>query len=217
MNPRKPAPWLLLTGIAGPALFAFAVIVGGALRDGYSHRNQFISELGESGAPFAWLMNYFGFMGSATLILIFAVVLRTRFPRTAASVAGTLFLSIFAVCVFLAGIFSCDSGCPTENGTRAQQLHDLVSVIAFPAFILGVATWGVSFLRHADWRPFGLYSVATSVLAVILLVLMIRSEASRENTGTYQSLFLGVLFLWLIAASWRLWRRYGSGERERAA
>ena len=56
---------LLLTGVAGPLVFGIAVFTSGALRSNYSHVDQFISELGETGGEFAWLMNYFGFMLSA--------------------------------------------------------------------------------------------------------------------------------------------------------
>ncbi len=83
MHSRLLNRLLLCAGIAGPVLFFSTVLIVASLRPGYSHVNQFMSELGETGGQFAWAMNYLGFMLSATLILIFVLAFRTRLPRTA--------------------------------------------------------------------------------------------------------------------------------------
>ncbi len=212
MNRRRTVRILLLAGVAGPSVFALSVIVGGELRTDYSHIDQFISELGESGASYAWVMNYFGFMLSAGLILLFVLTFRTCFPKNLVNAVGSIFLAIFAVNVFLAGIFSCDLGCPAVDRSREQELHDLVSIIAFPAFVLGVIVWGVSFCRTETWRRFGWYSLATAAASIIVLVAMIRSEAEREGTGAYQRLFLALLFGWLMALALRLRREADAGQ-----
>jgi hypothetical protein len=179
--------------------------------------NQFMSELGEAGGQFAWAMNYLGFMLSAGLILIFVLAFRTRLPRTVPNSIGTSLLVIFAVSMFLAGVFSCDVGCSPSKPTLDQKLHDLFSILAFPAFTIGVFFWGLSLCRNASWRRFGIYSVVTANLSLVLLVAMVQSEATREGTGMYQRLYLGILFLWLIAISARQWREIGSGEAGQSA
>ena len=207
---------LLLAGIVGPLLFAATVLVVGSLRPDYSHVNQFMSELAEVGGQFAWLMKYFGFMLPAAFILIFVVAFRTHFPRTALSQTGTFLLVVFAVSMFLAGVFPCDVGCSPLVPTQDQKLHDLFSILAFPSFTAGVFLWGLSLYRNADWRRFGFYTLGTAILSLVLLVVMIQSEASREGTGTYQRLYLGVLFLWLMILSARLSRNLENGGAERA-
>lgn len=197
----------LLAGVLGPVLFSLAVVVAGALRPGYDHVDQFISELGETGASTAWVMNYPGFMLSAVLILVFALLLRSLFAKSVSSTAGTFLLAVFAISLFIAGVFSCDAGCLTDNPSTEQKLHDLVSVVAFPAFTLGVFAWGVSLCRLPEWRGFGIYSFASAALSILFLVLMVQSEASRDGTGLYQRLFLGTLFLWMTVFSIRLWHR----------
>ena len=203
MHSRLLIRLLLWAGIAGPALFSTTVVIVASLRPDYSHMNQFMSELGETGGQFAWAMNYFGFMLSAALILIFVLTFRTRMPRTTLNSIGTTLLVVFAVSMLLAGVFSCDVGCPTSDRSPDQKLHDLFSILAFPAFTAGVFTWGLSLSRIASWRRFGIYSLATATLSLVLLVAMVQSEASREGTGTYQRLYLGILFLWLVAMSVR--------------
>jgi len=208
---------LLLAGIVGPLLFAATVLVVASLRPDYSHVNQFMSELAEAGDQFAWLMKYFGFMLPAVLILIFVLTFRSHFPVTALSLIGTSLLVVFAVSMFLAGVFPCDLGCSPTVPTPHQELHDLFSILAFPSFTAGVFFWGLSLYRNASWCRFGIYTIGTAILSLVLLIAMIQSEASRESTGTYQRLYLGVLFLWLIMLSARLSRKFEIGATEKAA
>jgi len=203
MHSRLPNRLLLLTGLSGPLVFAISVLIVASQRPDYNHVDQFMSELGETGGHFAWVMNFFGFMLSAGLILIFVLAFRTLLPRTALNLVGTSLLVVFAVSMFFAGVFSCDVGCPPYERSVDQKLHDLFSILAFPAFTAGVFTWGLSLSRIVGWRRFGIYSLVTAGLSLILLVVMVQSEASREGTGLYQRLYLGVLFLWLMAMSAR--------------
>ena len=212
MKSRSPIRLLLLTGLIGPLVFAITVVFVGSLRPGYSHVNQFMSELGETGGHFAWAMNYLGFMLSAGFILIFVLAFRTHLPRTVLNTVGTSLLVVFAVSMFFAGVFSCDVGCPLIERSLDQKLHDLFSILAFPAFTAGVFICGLSLSRTVGWRRFGIYSLVTAILSLILLVAMVQSEASREGTGTYQRFYLGVLFLWLMAMSVKQFREYGNGK-----
>ncbi len=193
-------------------LFAVVTAVVGTTRPSYSHISQFISELGETGAEFGWVMNWFGFMLSGALILIFVIASRKLVSRGALNVIGSLCLVSFAICLSFAGIYSCDVGCSPANPTKEQNLHDLVSIIAFPAFILGVIVWGVMFLRDAGWRRFGAYSLVSGFASIVVLIAMIQSEATREGTGILQRLFLVILFAWLAALSIRLQRELPSTE-----
>ena len=217
MRSRLPIRLLLLTGLSGPLFFAISVVLVGSLRPDYNHVNQFMSELGETGGYFAWVMNYFGFMLSAGLVLIFVLAFRTLLPRTALNLIGTSLLVVFAISMFLAGVFSCDVGCPPSERSVDQKLHDLFSILAFPAFTAGVFTWGLSLSRIASWRRFGTYSLVTASLSLLLLVAMVQSEASREGTGMYQRLYLGVLFIWLMAMSVRQLREIGNGKTRQTA
>ena len=198
---------MLAGGIAGPVIFAVASIVFGALRPGYDPIDQFISELGETGGLHAPMMNVIGFMAGGAMILLFAIAVWRSLPRSALTTIGSLLIAVFAVNMFSAGIWSCDVGCPTSGGSPEQQLHDIVSVIAFPALIIGTLTWSAWLMRQADWRGFGNYSLVTGLAAICLLVAMIASEATRELTGLWQRLFLLVLFVWLASFSYALLRR----------
>jgi hypothetical membrane protein len=119
--------------------------------------------------------------------------------------------------MLLAGVFSCDVGCPPTDRSQDQQLHDLFSILAFPSFTAGVFICGLSLSRNASWRGFGIYSLLTAMLSLVLLIAMVQSEASRDGTGMYQRLYLGVLFLWLVAMSVRQLMQLDTGKIEQTA
>lgn len=80
---------LVLGGLAGPIVVATVVINCAAIRPGYSHVSQFLSELGEAGGPNAVLMNYAGFMVPGVLIFLSGLGLGRRLPRSALTVVGS--------------------------------------------------------------------------------------------------------------------------------
>lgn len=198
--------FMLIGGIAGPVLFALVVAVCGALRPEYDPLTRFMSELGETGGAYAPLMNYAGFMLSATLIMGFAISLPARFDTSLSTRLGTVLIAAFAAGMFAAGVFSCDTGCTPEVPTSAQRLHDLASTLAFPSLILATLVWGLHLRRDPAWRRFGLYSLGTGGLCVVLLFAMVASVETRTGTGLLQRLLLGALFLWMALLATRLLR-----------
>ena len=197
---------LFLGGIAGPVLFAIVILVVGALRPDYSHVTQFISELGENGSAYSDLMNYFGFMCSAGLIMLFAIALLARVDRTTLSGLAAILIGLYAIGMFLAGVYSCDSGCLVPEPSREQVLHNLVSFAAFLSLILATVLWGIDMRKDRAWQRFGNYSLVTAGLAVVLIVSMIAAAGARAGAGMYQRLFLTTLFLWMAMFAYRLWR-----------
>ena len=197
---------IVLGGIAGPLLLTLMVIAVAALRLGYSHYTQFISELGETGADLAWLVNYFGFMIPALLILVFSYALLIHFPRSPLSIAGSILVMLYAVSVFMASIFSCDVGCTPATPTLAQNLHNAAAIFAFPSLILAPFIWGVYFIRVDKWRRFAYYSMATAAVSLLSLIAMVVSIDTRTGTGLTQRILLGSFFLWLALLATRLWR-----------
>ena len=183
--------FLALGGIAGPLLFTSMVIVIGQLRSDYNHMTRFISELGETGGQYSAVMNLLGFMCGATMIMLFAVSLRSRFRPTALNALASLLIGIYATGMFLAGVFSCDIGCTPAVPTTEQRLHALVSFVAFASLITGVFLWGVYLRNNQAWRWFGNYSLATAGLAMVLLFAMISTAATRSGSGLFQRLFSG--------------------------
>jgi hypothetical membrane protein len=187
---------LALGGLAGPVLFSALVVVCGALRPGYDHATQFISELGESGGSHADLMNFVGFIPSGILLAAFGASLATVVPRTAASVCGALLMTTFGLGMSAAGVYPCDPGCPRQNLSFAAILHQVVSIIALVAGTVGTGFWAYRFRSLPAWRSLWRYTAASSVIAFVLLMATNASAESRAFTGVWQRLLLATLFLW---------------------
>jgi hypothetical membrane protein len=201
--------WLSLGGLAGPIVFASLVVLCGALRPGYSHVTQFMSELGESGSSHASLMNFLGFVSSGVLLAAFGVSLTYALPRTTLSLAAAALIVVYGLGIVGAGLYSCDRGCPSQNLSPEATMHRVLSLTAFVAAILGIALWAYEFRSLAGWRSLWRYSAVTSAVAVVLLLLVGATEQSRTFTGVWQRLFLATLYLWSAVVGLRAFRLRG--------
>ncbi len=197
---------LALSGALGPALFATAVIVCGALRPQYSHVTQFISELGAAGGPYSHLMNYGGFVPTGLLLVAFSTSTFYSFSRDGFSVLGAILVSIFGTGVMAAGICSCDSGYPTGTISVSCQPHNVVSLIAFAGGIFGPLMWGFHFRSVNSWRSFSIYSVLSSLAALVFLFVTAASVGSHGLTGVWQRVFIGILLQWCAVVGVRIYR-----------
>lgn len=196
---------MALGGLAGPLLFSIIILICAGLRPGYSHISQFISELGASNTPNANLMNYAGFIPNGILLSSFGISLFVLLPRSTIKNIGSSLIILFGFGVFLAGIFSCDPGCPLEGSDEAK-LHDNISAIAFISAIIGSGLLGISFRKLPAWRSLFVYSLATSVLSLVFLISMINSFDLRIYTGVWQRMMLLTLFIWCSIVGARTFR-----------
>ena len=185
-----------LGGAIGPAVLLGVAAIAGTLRPGYSHLDQFISELGATGTSHAGLLNYAGFIPTGVLFVAFAISTLALEPRTRVSLLGTALLLLFAVGAIVAGIASCDVGCPQGSGSLSNVIHDTVSPLAFLALIVASGVLGMYFRGVPEWRPIWLYSIATSLVSLGFMAALVASLESRRLTGLWQRLVLITLFAW---------------------
>lgn len=199
--------WLALGGVVGPALYVAVFVLCGALRPGYQHATQFISELGAAGTPHAALMNFAGFLPAGVLIAGFAASLGTVLPRRGASTAAAVLVGLFGLGMILAGSFPCAPGCPQDRPT----VHDGVSIAAFLAASAGFACAAASFRKAAAWRSLWTYSAVSSAATLLFLGMLAASIPSRTLTGVWQRLLVATVFLWCAVVGLRGFRLAGSG------
>lgn len=130
-NPRL---WIALTA----ACWLFTVFVlPPLLRPDYSPVAQYISELGASGAPYAAVVSWAGYLPSGVL---FAVALASFWrhwrPRGVQAV-GLALLFCEPLAWIGSAIFPCDLGCPAQ-GSIAQVVHNLLALFTYSGTGLGV-------------------------------------------------------------------------------
>ena len=183
-------------GLAGPILFTLTTIICAFLRVGYSHKSQFISELGSTGSPNAYLMNFVGFIPAGIMIASLGFSLVMLLPKRFLALTGSILITLFGVCMVVVGIFSNDYPVQGE-GSFANRIHDQVSGLMFLFVIIGTFMLGFSFRSLPSWRNLWIYSLLSALVSLGLLIAFFNSMESAEYTGMWQRLFLFSVFIWL--------------------
>ena len=185
-------------------VFITVTIISASLRSDYRHLHHFISELGATHTPANTLMNYGGFMLCGFLFDLFSIALIKITPKRFIAKFGATLILLFGTGMLLAGIFSCDPGCPAV-GSLESTIHDRVSAVTFFSAILGMLLLGFSFRKSDIFKPMASYTLLSGILSAILLVLMINSFETRTFTGLWQRLLLLSIFLWTSITALRIY------------
>jgi hypothetical membrane protein len=190
--------FIALGGVVGPLLFTLTTVICASLRPDYSHISQFISELGATGSPNAYLMNFAGFIPAGLMIALLGLSLILKLPKKFLTLTGSVFITAFGICMIVVGIFSNDfPELPEEAGSLSNRIHDQVSLLMFLSVIIGILMLGISFRKLPSWRSIWIYSVLSSLISLGLLIALINSIPSLKYTGMWQRLFLLSIFLWM--------------------
>jgi hypothetical protein len=173
----------LLAGIAGPAAFVGAWVVGGLLKDGYSPVSDTISRLAERHASTRPLMTA-GFVGFGVLMTWYAREAGRALgsPAVAAAVAtsavGTLAVAAFPV--------------TAQGGTGSDSAHYVAAGVAYVADALAPLLAA----RHlADPRARAASYAAGAAVAAALVA----SLRADEVTGLLQRTGLTLYDAWAVA------------------
>jgi hypothetical membrane protein len=179
-----------------------------ALDPSYSHVRQFISELGETGRPYAavfsaWCVVYGLLFGA------FAVALARGLGGHKGSWLGPGALLVVAACSILSGFFPCDPGCAGE--TTSARVHILVGEVATASVVAAPFLAWLGMRGNARWRGRRLVTLVTGVLLVAVagwLAVCHYAGLGRSACalGAAQRLFLGILYVWVEVVAVRLWR-----------
>ena len=189
--------FIALGGVVGPLLFTLTTVICASLRPGYSHISQFISELGATGSPNAYLMNFAGFIPAGLMVALLGLSLILNLPKKFLPLTGSVLITVFGICMIVVGIFSNDFPYSEEAGSLSNRIHDQVSLLMFLSVIIGILILGISFRKLPSWRRLWLYSVLSSLVSLGLLIALINSIQSLTYTGMWQRLYLLSLFLWM--------------------
>lgn len=196
---------LALGGIVGPILFTSVTIASAYLRPEYEHLHNFISELGATNTTNDALMNYVGFILCGLLFVCFAISLLKIVSKVFIAKLGAFLILIFGIGMLMAGIFSCDPGCPTVGSLEAT-IHDRVSASTFLSAIIGMVLLGISFRKSILYKSISVYSILSGLVSAILLLIMINTFESRVFTGLWQRLLLLTIFLWTTIVALRYYK-----------
>ena len=185
--------------LLGSLQFVIAMAVVQAMYPGYTDFGNYVSDLGSSHSPWAWLFNdsirLLGVMGFFGTLLI-----RSAIPARTSGRVGLAFLIIASVGAFLVGSFP--EGSPQLGG----NIHSIVSAITFIGSGLGLLALGPAMLRDTRWEGFRGYTFFSGIVTLIALALFLTSAYPGLGRGGMERLIIAPVLLWAIVAGTHLLR-----------
>lgn len=189
--------------VGGVLLFWLGVIVAGALVDGYSGREDYISSLAGRGSPVAAL-GIGALLASAVAHLATARAVFVAWRcRLGAACIGAAAVATTVVAVFRTSCSSGPEGCGLTDGQAGDWIDSVhaAGVVAYEAFILAaMLTMAVRGVRAALLPPprrLGLANLIFAVMSVLLIV-----QTTGEHVGMWQRLWLANNLGWLLVVAW---------------
>jgi len=176
---------LAACGIAGPALFTAAWLAGSLLQAGHPAGAVQLSGLAAMDARDPQIMMA-GFVGLGACSVAFGAALR-RVP--AAGRAGPWLVASAGAATVAAGLFRRDHMLLTGPGFTGEswhnQVHDLVSAVAYGAMVAAPLVLARAFARDPDWaglaRPLRVLALASGAALALFA-----SGAVQPWNGTVQ-------------------------------
>ncbi len=191
-----------VAGMVGPVLFGTVLLALSAVEYDFMLGIGWRPVVNPAGAwPSGLALGPYGsaqvanFVVSGLLLAFFALGLHLGATNGYGSPLGPALL-------FMAGTTMALMGFETDPIRRAgpRSLHGLIHDVAFVIFVLAFLAALFSLWRRLEadprWRGHGRYTVATGILAVLLLML----------PGVAYYLFIVTLLAWIEATAIRLWR-----------
>ncbi|MDG5777388.1 DUF998 domain-containing protein [Haloarculaceae archaeon H-GB2-1] len=192
-----------LVGIAGSVVFWVIVVALGVLTPGYSFVSDYISTLAAVDAPYAIIQraNFFVF-GWSIIVLAFGLAHSTRDGWRL--MTGIVLIGIFGAGIFGAGVFQDNLANPSST---TAQVHQLVSIVAFVAALIGMplTSWG---FERSEWWPEYRYPFTSFRLAIVLLASLVVFRIGLDTwwAGLAQRQFLLLLTGWIVFHAVTLYR-----------
>lgn len=187
-----------MIALAGVWFFTIAVIILHFLRPDYNPMTRYVSEFAVGNFSSLMTIAFFALsLGSAALVFM----LNRTITKDGRSLSGLLFLGIWSVCVFIAGIFKTDilGGPDTQEGL----IHGLSSLLAFVSLIVASFLL-LKFKRDERWAQYHRSSMLMAIAMLVTFLAFFGAMMSMpEIAGLTQRIFLAVVLTWLIVMAMR--------------
>ncbi len=161
--------FLSTCGLVAPLLFVFTTVLGGALRPGYSHLSDTISELFSPGSPNKPLLDTLHAIYALLLVLfgigILQLVRCSTRARRVGMAGASLYITMGLVSMLTATAFPQDpwGSTPTFAGQMHMYLHGVISLLTIVTMIL----IGIWFQRANGLSWFLIYSLITVGVVIV--------------------------------------------------
>ena len=191
-----------LCGLISPVLFVFMTILGGALRPGYSHIADTVSELFSPGAPNKPLLDTLhtttALLGVFFGIGVFRLIRESRDSELAGLIGAGLIITMGVVNIATATVFPQDAWGSTP--TFPGELHKILAGVLALLSILSTLLIGIWLTRSGIFPGFGTYSFITVGILVISGVFAVAKLGTPIMGITERiTILVGLLWTFLLA------------------
>jgi len=215
---ERGSGWLLAScGIAGPVLFTAAWVAGSLLQTGHPAGSVQLSGLAAMDARDPGLMMA-GFAGLGACSIAFGAALRRLRP---AGSAGPWLVTVAGAATVAAGLFRRDHLLLTGPGFTGEswhnQVHDVVSGVAYAAMIAAPLALAHSFRADPDWAGLRRPLQALALASAAALALFASGAVQPQNAIVQRAVVTLPLAAEVLIAARLLaaWRRASPGRRAR--
>lgn len=195
---------LLASAILASLLALLTPVIFGALQPDYSHIRDYISELGATGTPYAYWVNYGGFLTVGILAAVVGVLLPSMIPRSPSTIAASTLFFCLSIGYLGAAFMPCDAGCPAQ-GTFRQSIHNLSGIIEYLGMAISLLLFALAFIRDVHWKAVGWLSLLSAVVVLFSFGALATPELQHLR-GLSQRIAEISIFAWLlvvvIRAAW---------------
>jgi hypothetical membrane protein len=168
---------LALCGIVSPIFYHLVTFLGGAMRPGYSHVRNTVSELMAPGSPNKLLMHFLFTIG-AVLSVFFGIgvwqyIKESGYSKTIGLIGAGLLITIGVITILTSAVFPQDPQHDWDAPpTFAGQMHKILAMGVLPVLSL-VSTLLIGIWMHQTgvYSGFGLYSYITLGAVVVSAVI----------------------------------------------
>ena len=192
--------FLSLCGLIAPILFVFTTILGGAIRPGYSHISDTVSELFSPGSPNRFLLTILHMLFAVLLVLfgigVLKFVQRYEKSKRIGIIGASAFIAMGVLNIMTATIFPQDAwgSPPTLFGEIHIILSGVISILSI-LYILLLGIW----IHRAGISPFFRTYSITTIAAVVLTAGWFMKSFGSPIMGLSERVTILVGFQWTVA------------------
>jgi hypothetical membrane protein len=196
---RRSARWGGAMLLVGSVQFVAAMAVVQLKYPGYSDTGNYVSDLGSSMSPWAWLFNdsirLLGLLGILGTLLI-----RTAFASKTTTHVGLGALVVAELGAIAVGTF------PEGSSWPFAGVHSAVSLITFVGSAVGLLFLALAMSRDTRWQGLRAYTFLSGVLTLVAIALFADGTYLGIGPGGMERIVIAPILLWAVVAGVHLAR-----------
>ena len=195
---------LACCGIIAPPFIISIIIISGLLTPGYNHLTDTISSLSQQGAASPGLM-ITGFIIYGILVIGFSCALFLRLRHGIKAYLALSSLTLYGICMILAGVFRNISGVSYAGLNAAGIAHNAAVITSCFSMLVGMWMFAGSVFKKPSWLGFTWFTITASFLGMVLSVIFL-IQSYVPLAGLFQRVFYCIILIWIEVVSIWLYR-----------